>query len=373
MHKKILLLGGAGLIAGNLAKHVSEMAGYEVYCVDIVQRGNSDLKNITFLKANVLQKDAITTIIAELQPSIIINGINVATIFSIHPQKGYVDLVNFYINLYKGLLSLTHPFHYIQLGTTGSGGLGLNIPFTHGDKIEHLPIIHKAAFAGITTSMLTLLSRSLSQDAKISEIKPGLSIFADTITTVPVGHGKAVLLNGGESGDYTYNELALLTSFMGFTTVGKIVDKVLGIISDRGKHETIVAHDTISAMNAVIISSEQDDFDQRNHMLEEMVTQQGREYVIATGNLGPPSITRDLMLSYLKVNPEVLEQWGFEQAFSHDPSLKATMAYIRHHDRKLYKYLQKECNHEAFAALGSFYITGMFHPWQVVRAKLQQY
>ncbi len=76
---------------------------------------------------------------------------------------------------------------YIKVGTTGTGGMGLNIPYTHGEERPSRVLLAKAALAGAHTLLLFLLSKTpnfsiLSKPLKtkrapiIKEIKPAALI-----------------------------------------------------------------------------------------------------------------------------------------------------------------------------------------------------
>jgi len=49
---------------------------------------------------------------------------------------------------------------YVKVGTTGTGGMGLNIPYTHGEERPSRMLLTKSALAGAHTLLLLLASRS---------------------------------------------------------------------------------------------------------------------------------------------------------------------------------------------------------------------
>jgi hypothetical protein len=248
--EKALVLGGLGLIGSSVVKELTKY--FDVTVVD-KREAKNPVANVEYLVEDAFIYNNLRKIILSLKPKLIMNAINIATIFSQNPEVNFRKLVNFYLGLYKTLGQLEGKIQYIQFGTTGSGGLGFNIPFTHGDKIEDLPIINKAAFAGVSDSMLTLLSRSFNGRIKISEIKPGLAIFRKELSVSKYGDSNLVLVDGGESGFYSYDELALLTCYMGFTTVDTIVDKVMKILHGGKNFHNHCVYDTIGSLNGAII------------------------------------------------------------------------------------------------------------------------
>jgi hypothetical protein len=64
---------------------------------------------------------------------------------------------------------------YFKVGTTGTGGMGFNIPYTHSEERPSKVLMAKTAVAGAHTLLLYLLART--PDAPIvKEIKPAATI-----------------------------------------------------------------------------------------------------------------------------------------------------------------------------------------------------
>ncbi len=367
--QKVLILGGNGLIGSTIANSLSPK-DYSVTIADSRQMSDRN-PGLEFIQIDALRKDSILKLIHSTQPAVIINCINVATIYSKNPKKGLSEIVQFYLSIYKALTKLSGA-HYIQIGTTGSGGLGLNIPFTHGEKLEDLPIIYKASFAGITTSMLTLLSRSFGDGIKISELKPGLAVFSDDIINTDYKKCRLVCVDGGESGYYSYQELALLTSFMGFTTSSHLVQKVVDIINNKAVSDKAISHfDIIANLNATIVSPESSDIQSKNSMLDEMRRLNSNNTIIATGNLGPPLLTRDLILSHLYLeHPKIKDKEQFNALLSENQTIRCTLDFIKDHNKNLSKYLRKQCVYDNYLVLEQYYSPNS-EPWQIVMKKLK--
>ena len=64
---------------------------------------------------------------------------------------------------------------YIKIGTTGTGGMGLNIPYTHGEDKPSPTLMAKSAVAFAHTGLLFLASRTEGGPA-IKELKPAAMI-----------------------------------------------------------------------------------------------------------------------------------------------------------------------------------------------------
>src|SRR5207244_123526 len=64
---------------------------------------------------------------------------------------------------------------YVKIGTSGTGGMGFNIPYTHSEERPSRPLLMKSAVAGAQTLLLFLLGRTPGAPATI-EIKPTATI-----------------------------------------------------------------------------------------------------------------------------------------------------------------------------------------------------
>src|SRR5207244_4137078 len=64
---------------------------------------------------------------------------------------------------------------YVKVGTSGTGGMGFNIPYTHSEERPSRTLLAKAAVAGAHSLLLFLLGRTPGAPATI-EIKPTATI-----------------------------------------------------------------------------------------------------------------------------------------------------------------------------------------------------
>lgn len=76
---------------------------------------------------------------------------------------------------------------YVKIGTTGTGGMGLNIPYTHGEEKPSRVLLSKSALAGAHSMLLLLLARTPGAPA-VKEIKPGAAITWKRIAYGPIAH-----------------------------------------------------------------------------------------------------------------------------------------------------------------------------------------
>jgi hypothetical protein len=61
---------------------------------------------------------------------------------------------------------------YLKVGTSGTGGMGFNIPYTHGEERPSRLLLSKAALAGAQTMLLFLMARTPGPPRIVKEIKP---------------------------------------------------------------------------------------------------------------------------------------------------------------------------------------------------------
>jgi hypothetical protein len=156
------------------------------------------------LDADILKNSALYKLIMKHKPDIIIDCINTATgiayqdvyttykqIKTLLNQKPTSDELT--VQLEKVLCSMYIPqlirhiqifynaMHdaktqiYIKIGTSGTGGMGLNIPYTHSEEKPSRVLLSKSAVAGAHTLLLFLMGRT-PDSAITKEIKPTAAI-----------------------------------------------------------------------------------------------------------------------------------------------------------------------------------------------------
>lgn len=77
---------------------------------------------------------------------------------------------------------------YVKIGTSGTGGMGLNIPYTHSEERPSRTLLAKSAVAGAQTLLLFLLGRTPGGPAVI-EVKPTAAIAWREIAFGPIRRG----------------------------------------------------------------------------------------------------------------------------------------------------------------------------------------
>jgi len=73
---------------------------------------------------------------------------------------------------------------YVKVGTSGTGGMGFNIPYTHGEEKPSRLLLSKAALAGAQTMLTFLMARTPDAPPLVREVKPAAMIGWHAI-----GHG----------------------------------------------------------------------------------------------------------------------------------------------------------------------------------------
>ncbi len=136
---------------------------------------------------------------------------------------------------------------YLKIGTTGTGGMGMNIPYTHSEERPSRVLMSKTAVAGAQTMLMYLLART-PNNTIVKEIKPAATIAWKRITHGNVKKGgKEISLFDmkPESGIETNGNFKFDNKF-GVSATGKKLNSVYidtgenGIFS-KGEFEAISA------------------------------------------------------------------------------------------------------------------------------------
>ncbi len=151
---------------------------------------------------------------------------------------------------------------YVKVGTAGTGGMGLNIPFTHSEERPSRVLLAKSGIAGAQTLFLFLMARTPGGPA-VKEVKPTAAISWKSIVRGPVKRGgkpiqradavealpledafgpeagrgfqitdevlEGVYLDAGENGVFSIGEFETLTALglMEFVTPEEIAEAVI--------------------------------------------------------------------------------------------------------------------------------------------------
>jgi NAD(P)-dependent dehydrogenase (short-subunit alcohol dehydrogenase family) len=216
---------------------------------------------------------------------------------------------------------------YVKVGTAGTGGMGLNIPFTHSEERPSRMLLAKSSIAGAHTLLLYLMARTPGAPA-VKEVKPTAAIswkriafgevrrrgrpiaLVDTAQPRPLEQafssdpewhevGEAltgVFVDAGENGLFSRGEFEALTSLglMEFITPEEIARDVVREI--RG-HAT--GRDVVAALDASTSGPTYRAGVLREVAIDRMVALEEEHGVdaVAYEMLGPPRLSKLLFES----------------------------------------------------------------------------
>ena len=212
---------------------------------------------------------------------------------------------------------------YLKIGTSGTGGMGLNIPFTHSEERPSRMLLAKSGVAGAHTLLLYLMARTPGAPA-VKEIKPTAAISWKRIThgaitrrgqpiqrvdctkALPVDESFApgvdnfqatgealsgVFIDAGENGFFSLGEFETLTSLglMEFITPEEIACDVVREISGYA-----TGHEIVAALDAATSGPTYRAGVLREVALERMSELEAKENVesVAYEMLGPPRLSK---------------------------------------------------------------------------------
>jgi hypothetical protein len=222
---------------------------------------------------------------------------------------------------------------YVKIGTSGTGGMGLNIPYTHSEERPSRVLLSKSAVAGAHTLLLFLMART--PDAPITkEIKPTAAIawkriaYGDIIkggqairlvdcppekavrlqkhlrliaknTARPTGGVlRSVFIDTGENGIFSRNEFEAISTpgQMEYVTPEEIAENAVFEVKAGN-----TGHDVINALdNATLAPTYRAGF-MLNGALERMQELEKEHGVdsVAFEMLGPPRLTKLIFEAYM--------------------------------------------------------------------------
>ncbi len=238
------------------------------------------------------------------------------------------QLVRHVILLHRSLVSAGTGI-YLKVGTTGTGGMGINIPYTHGEDKPSFTLMAKTAVGFAHTGLLFLLARSPGPVVK--EIKPGAMIGYKKVDWRPIkkfrspvkqmeakkeilgksitlrqdpatykneGNLQLVGIDTGENGFFTRAEFEAITYLnqMEFVTPEEIAYNVLRELtgSNTGK-------DVIGAIDGAVMDPSYRAGYIRQDAINAMQMMEEDKGIpsIAIGELGPPQLSKFLYETYL--------------------------------------------------------------------------
>lgn len=163
------------------------------------------------LNDDVVRRSALGSLIARRRPHIIIDCVNTATAFAYqnmfdsavtlreraaashatleaveaHLATLYLPQMIRHAQIALESMRRAGTEFYVKIGTAGTGGMGLNIPFTHSEERPSRMLLAKAGIAGAHTLLLYLMARTPGAPA-VKEIKPTAAISWKRIAFGPI-------------------------------------------------------------------------------------------------------------------------------------------------------------------------------------------
>ena len=301
------------------------------------------------LNEEVVKRSSLGALLMRYRPEIVVDSINTATAFAYQnifdaaseirakAVDGHVpgdDVERLLATLYFPQL-IRHvqialegmkragTILYLKIGTSGTGGMGLNIPFTHSEERPSRMLLAKSGVAGAHTLLLYLMARTPGAPA-VKEIKPTAAISWKRILHGPVTRrGKAieridctealpveesfkpnvqnykstgqplegVFLDAGENGFFSLGEFETLTSLglMEYITPEEIADDVVREITGRP-----TGHDVVAALDSATSGPTYRAGVLRGVAMERMADLEREHQVesVAYEMLGPPRLSK---------------------------------------------------------------------------------
>ncbi len=135
---------------------------------------------------------------------------------------------------------------YVKIGTAGTGGMGLNIPFTHSEERPSRVLLAKAGLAGAQSLLLFLMARTPGAPA-VKEIKPTAAISWKSMATGPIRRGGSFVPRTDALRPVTMEEALTGTTPDAWTTLDAPLD---GVYLDSGENGLFAASEfeTLTAL-----------------------------------------------------------------------------------------------------------------------------
>ncbi len=316
------------------------------------------------ISPEILERSFLYQLLVKHRPDAVVDCINTATAFAYQDvftsarellsaaEKGVVTKQD----LERHVLTLTMPQlirhtqiaveamrlaktgSYVKIGTSGTGGMGFNIPYTHSEERPSRTLLTKSAVAGAQSILLFLMARTPGAP-DTHEVKPTAAIAWRKITHGPIRRGgktlrrfecdapvsiadafgdgaafwrdtgqslESVYIDVGENGVFARDEFETVTSMgqMEFITAEDVANYVVMELTGRTTGKDIIAAlDSATAgptYNAGVLRAK------ALSELDKLQEEHGLRSV-AFEMLGPPRLTKMLYESFIlsRLRPNV--------------------------------------------------------------------
>ncbi len=104
-------------------------------------------------------------------------------------SSAYIPQLVRHMQIFNEAMARAGTQAYVKVGTSGTGGMGLNIPYTHGEEKPSRVLMSKSAVAGAQTMLLFLMARTPECPQVVKEVKPTALIGWKSIEYGPIRRG----------------------------------------------------------------------------------------------------------------------------------------------------------------------------------------
>ncbi|MBV6477798.1 MAG: hypothetical protein HGGPFJEG_00542 [Ignavibacteria bacterium] len=334
-------------------KYLNDPIKRKLVLHDIINEMNDEM-----LKASSFYK-----LIEKYKPEIVIDCINTSTAIAYqdlyhayqeiidkfkHPESYSFDALNASVEkmmcvsyipqLIRHVQILFHTMvkfktgYYFKIGTSGTGGMGLNIPYTHSEEKPSRVLLSKSSLAGAQTLLMFLMARTPG-GPMVKEIKPTGSIAwknigygeikkrgipiplykTDADKTVKLkdkftkhsgiqfkkkGNLKTVFIDTGENGIFSKAEYETITTAgqMEFVTPEEIAENVVRELKGGN-----TGSDIINALDMSVMEPTYRAGFMRSNALEKLenLEKKNKTNSVAFEMLGPPKLSKLLFEAHL--------------------------------------------------------------------------
>lgn len=219
---------------------------------------------------------------------------------------------------------------YLKIGTTGTGGMGLNIPYTHSEDRPSSKLMSKTAVAFAHTGLLFLMART-PYGPLVKELKPAAMIGYRTVSYKTIKRrgrpqfryqsmeqsldGRLVLrgdenvytrlgklkmagVDTGENGFFARGEFETITYLeqMEFVTPEEIAQQA--VLEIKGSN---TGYDIIAGIDSSVLNPSYRAGVLRQTALDKLarIEEETKSHSVALGQLGPPQLSKLLYEAYL--------------------------------------------------------------------------
>ena len=334
-------------------KYLNDHEGRMKVLNDIVNEMNDEMLKIT----------SFYNLVKATRPEIIIDCINTSTAIAYQDlYKAYLDILHQFNNpdsfgiedlktsvekmmcvsyipqlirhvqiLYNTMIKFKTEY-YFKIGTSGTGGMGLNIPYTHSEEKPSRVLLSKSSLAGAQTLLMFLMARTPG-GPMVKEIKPTgsiawkkigygeirkqgrpISIFKTDFNKtqklsgvfnrdtkqkfIRTGNLKTVYIDTGENGIFSKAEYETITTAgqMEFVTPEEIAENVIRELKGGN-----TGTDIINALDTAVMEPSYRAGFMRSIALEklELLEKKNKTDSVAFEMLGPPRLSKLLFEAHL--------------------------------------------------------------------------